>query len=65
MKNELKIIAAILYWLLLIGAVLPALISTPHTELVILGIALGLVSAYITYRCIRAALTKKEVKEDA
>lgn len=65
MIKEIKLILAVLYWALLIGGVLPYLISSAHTELVWTGFILLIVSAYVTYRRIRAALTPKEKKSNA
>lgn len=50
MKRELITISILIYWVLLVGWVCPALISYPDTLLVSAGIALFLVSAYGTYR---------------
>lgn len=66
MIKEIKLILAVLYWAVLIGWLLPMLISAAHTELVILGFILLIVSAYVTYRCTLSAIrTKKEKKSDA
>lgn len=51
-RVELFWIGLWVYWLILTGAVLPYLISAPHTALVIAGIALFGVSAYVTYRLV-------------
>lgn len=66
MKQELKWIALVLYWLALLGLVLPALFSAAHTELVVAGFVLVGVSTYATYRGIRRALspTTMEKKPD-
>ncbi|UZV39822.1 hypothetical protein [Xanthomonas virus PB119] len=64
MIKEIKLVVFSLYWAALIGGILPYLISAKNTELVIAGFALLIVSAYVTYRLARKALTK-EKKSDA
>lgn len=60
MKIELKYIALMTYWLLLLGAFAPALISAASTELVFGGFLLLGASAYLTYRFIRGEIKRKE-----
>lgn len=50
MKRELQILAAVLYWAIVLGYAAPQLISAPNSELVIAGFALVITSAYLTYR---------------
>lgn len=59
-KKELPLVAGVIYWVLLIAVVEPLMISAANTGLVVGGIALLIVSAYVTYRAVRRALTKKE-----
>lgn len=53
MKTELKWIVMVIYWLLLLGLVLPWLISAPSTIAVVIGFVLLIASAYGTYRFVR------------
>lgn len=50
MKHELQILAAVLYWVFVLGYAAPQLVSAPHSELVIAGFALVITSGYLTYR---------------
>lgn len=58
MKRELICIAAFLYWAALVSVVLPWMVSSASTELVLGGFALLLVSTYVTYRVIRRFIKK-------
>jgi hypothetical protein len=50
MKRELVLIAILLWWAILLGWLAPALISMDDTLAVLIGIAVVLVSLYLTYR---------------
>jgi hypothetical protein len=56
MKTELKWIAFCVLWIVLLGWVLPWLISAPSTIAVIVGFLIILVFGYGTYRFIRNEL---------
>lgn len=56
MKNELKWIAFCVLWIVLLGWVLPWLISAPSTIAVMIGFGLILVFGYGSYRFIRKQL---------
>lgn len=56
MKTELKWIAFCVLWIVLLGWVLPWLISAPSTIAVIVGFIILLVFGYGTYRFIRNEL---------
>lgn len=62
MKAELKIIALLVWWLVLLGLVGPFLISAESTIAVVAGFILIGVTAYGTYRYARTLVPSK--KED-
>lgn len=67
MIKEIKLVLAVLYWAALIGGILPFLFSAAHTELVLAGFVLLIVSAYVTYYRLTLKMRpkKKEEKSDA
>lgn len=56
MKRELKWIAIVVWWFVLLGVIAPALISEPDTLAVVVGLVLVLASTYATYRLARGEI---------
>lgn len=62
MKREMIYLLLCVYWLALLGSIVPALVSLDDTFAVLFGFALLIASAYSTYRFIRREIRRANNK---